>query len=120
MLKLRLIAIAITAIVIGFCGWKYHQKSSEALELKARLVQQEAVVAELTRVSAANAAAALKADEDRRKAVDQLENAQAELAQSTDQARAADADIDASAPEDDGPVAPVLQRLRAGRFGGAK
>lgn len=117
---LKFAAIAILASITGFLGWRLYDKSSETSELKASLVQQEAVNAQLITLSQTNAEAALKADEDRRRAVQALEDAQSELAKNTELARAADAEIDASSVDEDGPVAPVLQRLRAGRFGGVK
>ena len=63
-----------------------------------------------------NAAAALKADIDRRAAVSALEAAQAALRENSSRSRDAETEIRSAPESDDGPVAPILETLRARRF----
>lgn len=122
MFKAYLIAglISVLAIAGGLAAHRYNSMSSELSEVKAALVQQEAENARLVDISNRNAEAVKRADEDRRAAIEALEHMQAGLEVITKQARIAEADIEAAPEVDDGPVAAVLERLRASRFGGAK
>jgi chromatin segregation and condensation protein Rec8/ScpA/Scc1 (kleisin family) len=122
MFKAYLIAGLITVVATagGLAAYRYFSMSSELLEIKAALVQQEAENARLVGISNRNAEAAKRADEDRRAAIEALEHLQAGLEVITKQARVAEADIEAAPEVDDGPVAAVLERLRASRFGGPK
>ena len=63
-----------------------------------------------------NAAAALKADIDRRAAISALEGAQAALRENSTRARDAESSIRSAPDSDDGPVAPLLEGLRSRRF----
>ena len=107
----KLIAIALLAVLLA---WKSYQSS----ELKADKVQLETRNAELSEISRRNAAAVAQADKDRKTVVDALEDAQVEIDANTGRSREALSELDRAAPSDDGPVAPVLERLRLSRFGG--
>jgi hypothetical protein len=64
----------------------------------------------LVDISNRNAAAVIEADRDRRAAVEALESARRKLDVNSRAARIAESQIEAGAPEDDGPVAPVLEK----------
>jgi phage I-like protein len=63
-----------------------------------------------------NAAAALKADIDRRAAISALETAQAAFRENSIRSRDAETAIRSAPDSDDGPVAPILEGLRSRRF----
>lgn len=107
----KLVSIALLAILLA---WKSYQ----SFELKADKVQLERVNAELSEVARRNAAAAAQADKDRKTVVDALEEAQAEIDANTSSSQKALSELDRALPSDDGPIAPVLERLRVSRFGG--
>jgi hypothetical protein len=65
-----------------------------------------------------NAAAAAKADADRLRVVAELEVAQAEIAASAARDLETVKEILTAPDEEDGPVSPLLEKLRAKRFGG--
>ncbi|QND41811.1 hypothetical protein HB770_04010 [Rhizobium leguminosarum bv. viciae] len=114
------IVISVVLVGVGYAAYRYQSMSSELLETKATLVQQEAENARLADISNRNAEAAKRADEDRRAAVDALEFAQGGIAVNSKTSRLSEADIDAAPDSDDGAVAPVLENLRKARFGSAK
>jgi hypothetical protein len=63
-----------------------------------------------------NAAAALKADIDRRAAISALESAQTALKENSVRSRDAESTVRSAPDSDDGPVAPLLEDLRQRRF----
>lgn len=63
-----------------------------------------------------NAAAVLRADEDRRTAVAALEDAQIRISSMARVSRDADVAVRSAPDDDDGPVAPLLEALRERRF----
>ena len=89
-------------------------------EFKAAKVRLERVVDDLTEVSRRNAAAAAQADKDRKTVVFALEEAQAEIENTEVRSRKALCELNRAAPSDDGPIAPVLERLRLSRFGSSQ
>lgn len=112
-------AIVIAVILlVGGGYWHYRSVVADLREAEAANVlltsQRDAAIS----TANANAQAAAKADQDRLRVVAELEVAHAEIA------AAAARDLETvreilSAPDgDDGPVSPLLEKLRAKRFGG--
>lgn len=66
----------------------------------------------------ANAQAAAKADQDKIRAVAELEVAHAEIAAAAARDLETAKEILTAPDEEDGPVSPLLEKLRAKRFGG--
>lgn len=112
--------VAVLGLSAGYVAVRYFAMSSELSEVKATLVQQEAENARLVDISNRNAEAAKRADEDRRAAVEALEFVQYGLEVNSKTSRLAEVAIEAATEAEDGPVATVLERLRASRFGGSK
>lgn len=63
-----------------------------------------------------NAEAVLRADADRRAAVEALQQAQAAFAENVARAREEEDAVRTAPPSEDGPVAPLLEALRQRRF----
>lgn len=105
-------------VLIGIGYWNY-------LDVAADLKEAEAAKTILTSerdaaISTANsnAAAAAKADQDRIRVVAELETAHAEIAAAAARDMETVKEILSAPDDEDGPVSPLLEKLRAKRFGG--
>ncbi len=110
----------VIAVILLVGGGYWHYRS-----VVADLRQAEAANAVLTSqrdaaisTANANAQAAAKADADRLRVVAELEVAQAEIAASASRDLETVREILTAPDEEDGPVSPLLEKLRAKRFGG--
>ena len=115
------IQIGVIALVVAsasYAAYRYHKNAIAVFEIK--LSVSEAEKAAFEKLANENAQAALKADADRRAAINALETAQAALTQSAQRSRAASDVIERAPSSDDAPVAPLLEALRKSRFGGTQ
>lgn len=111
------LVLAILAL-IGGGYWHYRSVVADLREAEVANVllasQRDAAIT----AAASNAAAAAKADADRMRIVAELETAQAELAATAARDLETVKEILSAPDEEDGPVSPLLEKLRAKRFGG--
>lgn len=112
---------ALVLAILAFIGggyWHYRSVVADLREAEVANVllasQRDAAIT----AAASNAAAAAKADADRMRIVAELETAQAELAATAAQDLETVKEILSAPDEEDGPVSPLLEKLRAKRFGG--
>ncbi|MBO9170895.1 hypothetical protein [Rhizobium sp. L245/93] len=117
---LKIISITAVVSVIGLGAWHYTSVVKELSTTKAALAVSQRDLASAVNLANANAAQALKADQDRKRTVAELEATTVELTASQALARQTESDIDAAPASADGPVAGVLESLRVSRFGGSK
>lgn len=112
-------AVVITILaLVGGGYWHYRSVVSDLREAEAANAvltsQRDAAIS----TANANAAAAAKADADRLRVVAELEVAQAEIAAAAARELESVKEILSAPDEEDGPVSPLLEKLRAKRFGG--
>jgi hypothetical protein len=115
-IKITGIVAVIAAVGLGY--WHYTSVVADLREAQAANVlltsQRDAAIS----TANANAAAAAKADADRLRVVGELEAAQAEIAAAAARDLETVREILQAPDEEDGPVSPLLEKLRAKRFGG--
>lgn len=110
----------IIAVILLIGGGYWHYRSVVADLEKAEAMnailtsQRDAAIS----TANANAQAAAKADADRQRVVAELEVAQAEIAAAAVRDLETVKEILQAPDEEDGPVSPLLEKLRAKRFGG--
>lgn len=112
-------AIVIAVILlIGGGYWHYRNVVADLREAEAASVlltsQRDAAIS----AANANAQAAARADADRLRVVAELEVAHAEIAAAAARDLETVKEILSAPDEEDGPVSPLLEKLRAKRFGG--
>jgi len=112
--KLGIAALVVSAA--SYAAYKYHSNAIAVLEIKLSVSEAEKTAAE--KLANENAQQALKADADRRAAINALETAQEALTQSAMRSRVASDVIERAPAADDAPVSPLLEALRSSRFGG--
>lgn len=117
-LKIVVGVIAVTAV--GLFGIHYIHLTSKLEKANTAISTLQAEKVKLEDLANENAAAALKADADRRAAIDALETLQSGLSQNAKTSRLAQTVIDQAPETDNGPVSPLLERLRQTRFGGGQ
>lgn len=115
---LKIAAVAGALAAVGGAYWHYTSLIDEVSDLRVELQTTQARVDEAVEIANRNAAAVRRADEDRRRAVSALEDAFASLQESRDRNSDAVERLQSAPEADDGPVAPVLESLRTGRFAG--
>lgn len=113
------IAVVVAALaLIGGGYWHYRSVVSDLRQAEAANAiltsERDAAIS----VANANAQAAAKADADRLRVVAELEDAHAQIAAAAERDLQTVKDILTAPAEDDGAVAPLLEKLRASRFGG--
>ncbi|MCH4539487.1 hypothetical protein [Ochrobactrum sp. A-1] len=116
--NLRLIlGLALAAILVA--GWLYigHLKSRLA-ESDAQLALANAQLKLTVDVANANAEAIRQADAEHKRTLDLLNEVQTSLNETSILNRELEREIASTAPENDGPVAPVLENLRKRKFAG--
>jgi len=115
-IKIAAIVAVIAAIGLGY--WHYTAvlgdlKAAEAANVLLTSQRDTAIS-----TANANAAAAAKADADRLRVVAELEAAHAEIEAAAARDLETVREILQAPDEEDGPVSPLLEKLRAKRFGG--
>ncbi|MEN3142306.1 hypothetical protein ABDF71_09850 [Ochrobactrum sp. WV_118_8] len=116
--NIRLIlGLSLAAIIIG--GWLYisHLKS-KLDESDAQLALANAQLKITVDVANANAEAVKQADAEHKRTLDLLNDVQTSLNETSVLNRELEREIASTAPENDGPVAPVLENLRKKKFAG--
>lgn len=115
-LKLAGIVAVLAAIGLGY--WHYTSVVADLHEAQAANVvltsQRDAAIS----TANSNAKAAALADQDRLRVVAELEVAHAEIEAAAARDLETVRDILQAPDEEDGPVSPLLEKLRAKRFGG--
>ena len=115
---LKLAGIVAVLAAIGFGYWHYTSLVSDLREAQAANAiltsQRDAAIS----TANANAQAAAKADADRLRVVAELEIAHDEIAAAAARDLETVREILQAPEEEDGPVSPLLEKLRAKRFGG--
>lgn len=119
-IAVSLIGAFVVTGIIGFATYKFYSLSTELSETKASLVLKEAENTRLTEISNDNAAAALRAEADRRVAVETLEFVQAGKDEVEKTSRLAIEELQTSPPEDNAPTSAALRRLLERRLGTPK
>lgn len=111
------LVIAIVALV-GGGYWHYRSVVADLRKAEAANAiltsQRDAAIS----AAASNAAAAAKADADRLRVVAELETAQAQISAAAARDLQTIKDVLTAPDKEDGPVSPLLEKLRAKRFGG--
>ncbi len=115
-IKIAGILAVLAAVGLGY--WHYTSIVADLREARAANVllttQRDAAIT----TANFNAAAAAKADQDRLRVVAELEVAHAEIAAAAARDLETVKEILTAPDEEDGPVSPLLEKLRAIRFGG--
>lgn len=117
---LRIAAAATVIIVVGLGYWHYTSIVDDLATARADKAALETQLATVTDIANRNAAAAARADADRRAAVETLEFLQAGIDTNSKTSRLAESEIDTASAADDGDVAPLMEALRKSRFGGVR
>ncbi|MDX0164401.1 hypothetical protein GOC43_21345 [Sinorhizobium meliloti] len=112
-------ALVIAILALGGGGyWHYRSVVADLRVAEAANAvltsQRDAAIS----AAASNAAAAAKADADRLRVVAELEVAHGEIAAAAARDLETVKEILTAPDEEDGPVSPLLEKLRAKRFGG--
>lgn len=112
-----IVGLLIAAILIA--GWLYisHLKSKLA-ESDAQLVLANAQLKLTIDVANSNAEAVKQADAEHKRTLDLLNEVQTSLNETSILNRELEREIASTTPENDGPVAPVLENLRKRKFAG--
>jgi len=112
-----ILGITIVAIIIG--GWLYisHLKS-KLDESDAQLSLANAQLKITVDVANANAEAVKQADAEHKRTLDLLNEVQTSLNETSLINRELEREIASTTPENDGPIAPVLENLRKRKFAG--
>jgi len=119
--NLRLILVlALTAALVG--GWLYiRDLKSKLAETDAQLMLANAQLKLTIDVANSNAEAVKKADAEHKRTLALLNEVQTSLQETSLLNRELEREIASTTPENDGPVAPVLENLRKRKFtGGAQ
>ena len=112
-----ILGITIVAILLGGCLYISHLKSRLA-ESDAQLALANAQLKLTVDVANANAEAVKQADAEHKRTLDLLNDVQTSLNETSLINRELEREIASTAPENDGPVAPVLENLRKRKFAG--
>lgn len=112
-------AAAVVILVVGLAYADYKHLQHQVVTLSATVSTQQAQVDSAVQLAKDNAAAAEKAILNAQVSIRALEESYAEIEEQRQNMDAARSEIDAAKPDDDGSVAPVLQRLNA-RLRGAR
>lgn len=112
-----ILGLLLAAILIG--SWLYisHLKSKLA-ESDAQLAMANAQLKITVDVANSNAEAVRQADAEHKRTLDLLNQVQTSLNETSVLNRELEREIASTAPENDGPVAPVLENLRKKKFAG--
>ncbi len=112
-----ILGLLLAAILLG--GWLYisHLKSKLA-ESDAQLVLANAQLKITVDVANANADAVKQADAEHKRTLALLNEVQTSLNETSVLNRELEREIASTTPENDGPVAPVLENLRKKKFAG--
>lgn len=115
---IKLAGIIAVIAAVGLVYWHYTSVFADLKAAEAANVlltsQRDAAIS----TANANAAAAVKADQDKIRVVAELEAAQVEIAAAAARDLETVKEILQTPDEEDGPVSPLLEKLRAKRFGG--
>lgn len=116
--NIRLIlGLLLAAIFIG--GWLYiSQLKSKLAESDAQLSLANAQLKLTIDVANANAEAVKQADAEHKRTLDLLNEVQTSLNETSLINRELEREIASTTPENDGPIAPVLENLRKRKFAG--
>ena len=116
--NLRLILVlALTAALVG--GWLYiRDLKSKLAETDAQLMLANAQLKLTIDVANSNAEAVKKADAEHKRTLALLNEVQTSLQETSLLNRELEREIASTTPENDGPVAPVLEQLRKRKFAG--
>lgn len=114
----KIVGIVSVLAAIGLGYWHYTSVVADLKAAEAANVlltsQRDAAIT----TANANAQAAAKADQDRLRVVAELEVAHEEIAAAAARDLESVREILSAPDEEDGPVSPLLEKLRAKRFGG--